>query len=101
MIDVQLTTILFLAFIVEAFVEAFVASWWTAAHLDPKALPMVAALFGIIATVGFHVDMFAGFGLVSGFPMFGQVLTGLVVSRGGDFVHQAYNFMSKNAPATH
>lgn len=81
-------TILVLAITVEALVEygksigrAFMGNGWK------KAVPQLAAVAGGI-TVCFAAgaDLFAEMGLLFAWPWLGVVLTGIIISRGANYV---------------
>ena len=49
--------------------------------------PMLAAIaMGIIVAVAYSVDMLAMLGLVSPMPFIGSILTGILISRGSNYI---------------
>jgi hypothetical protein len=107
------TGILILATVVEALVEYFlrplfkpwvegtppVASLTAEEGQDPPkktddrvtdrdlALRYTAALVGVVLCCVYAVDLLAVAGLVSPMPLVGYVVTGLLIGRGANFVH--------------
>ena len=51
------------------------------------ALRYVAAIVGILLCVLYQADLLAIVGLASPWPIAGQILTGLIIGRGANFVH--------------
>lgn len=102
-----LTGILVLAALVESLVEylirPLVKPWvapGTGAEPPPPADPApeevnwralllryVAASTGILLCCAFKLDLLAHAGLQSPYPWIGQVITGFIVGRGANFVH--------------
>lgn len=102
-----LTGILILATLVESLVEylirPLVKPWAApdpAAQPPPSAGPApeevdwrglllryVAASTGILLCYAFQVDLLAYAGLHSPYPWIGQVITGFIIGRGANFVH--------------
>ena len=75
--------ILFLAVIVEGI------SWWGQEIIKTKKIPwnsLVDIVFGVALCIGTHTDLFAMVGVPVEWPYVGQVLTGLLVSRGSDYL---------------
>lgn len=48
---------------------------------------IVSIVLGIVVAVGFGVDLFAMFGLTSTIPYLGTVLSGLLMSRGANYIN--------------
>ena len=82
----QLALVFGLAFLVESSTEYFFGTW-----LEGEWLKLVAVIMGIAIAVGFNVDLLALVGYTSPVPYVGAILTGIILSRGSDFLHQAYN----------
>ena len=75
--------ILFLAVIVEG------VSWWGQEIIKTRKIPwnyLVDIVFGVALCIGTHTDLFAMVGVPVEWPYVGQVLTGLLVSRGSDYL---------------
>lgn len=49
---------------------------------------IVAIILGVLVAVGYNTDLFALFGMVSKIPYLGQVLTGLLLARGSNYVFE-------------
>lgn len=47
---------------------------------------IVSIVLGIVVAIGFGVDLFAMFGLTSTIPYLGTVLSGLLMSRGANYI---------------
>lgn len=48
---------------------------------------IVSIVLGIVVAIGFGVDLFAMFGLTSTIPYLGTVLSGLLMSRGANYIN--------------
>ena len=89
-----ITGILILATLAESLVEYLVKPWLNRPDSDPRAaafrdlgLRYIAAGIGMILTVLYQADLLAIVGLSSPWPLAGQLLTGLIIGRGANFVH--------------
>jgi hypothetical protein len=90
--------ILILATLVESFVEylirPLVKPWVEGKELEEGVvdwrgllLRYIAAIVGMVACFIYEADLLALLGLVSPWPWVGFVVTGLVIGRGANFVH--------------
>lgn len=77
-----------LAIVVEAFIEygksigkAFVGGAWKTAVTQ-----LVAIVLGVLLCMATGADLFAMIGLVFAWPWLGVVLTGIIISRGANYV---------------
>lgn len=48
---------------------------------------IVSIVLGVVVAIGFGVDLFAMFGLTSTIPYLGTVLSGLLMSRGANYIN--------------
>jgi len=55
-------------------------------------LRYVSLVLGVGAAIAFKVDVISGIGLVAVYPLIGQIVTGLVIGRGSNYVN---DFISK------
>lgn len=55
--------------------------------LPPLALRYAAAIIGMILAVIYRVDLLAMIGLTPLYPIVGYIITGLIVGRGSNFLH--------------
>lgn len=79
----RLVIFLMLAFLAESFTEYIFGEF-----LEGDRVKYVALLAGVLLAVGFQVDIFAEyFGLVSSVPYLGIVLTGMLLGRGANYLH--------------
>ena len=84
----ELTGILLLATFVEATVEYFVAALFAKNGSYRRFIPYVAAVLGIGLCVAYQVDILAMVvGLTPIHPAVGWVVSGLIVSRGSNFLN--------------
>ena len=68
-------------------------------HARDLILRYTAALVGVVLCVVYRADLLALVGLASPWPVAGQVLTGLLIGRGSNFVHDfASRWISPVAP---
>ena len=86
-----LAKIAFVAFVNESLVEYLFGNWLP----QKQFLPWIAAAIGVVLCIGFNLDLFASIGIVSAVPYLGTVVTGLIISRGSDYLHQVYGKLSK------
>jgi len=94
-----ITGILILATLAESLVEYLIRPLvkpWVEGESPPNAraqalrdlgLRYIAAGIGMVLCVLYQADLLASFGLASPWPMAGQLLTGLIIGRGANFVH--------------
>lgn len=82
--------ILALAIILEALVE-IIKGMVPGTVKTPEALwPLCSAVVGIVLCIGAQVNMLEIAGITMAIPYLGQVLTGLLISRGASFVHDVW-----------
>ena len=80
-----LSVVSLLAYLAESIVEYFFA--WA-----PKWTKYIAAAVGILLAINFQMDLFQSLlGLESFHPLVGYVLTGLVLGRGSNWLHDLWN----------
>lgn len=60
---------------------------------------VVSIIVGILVCVVTNVDLFAELGFVVSVPYLGSVLTGVIASRGSNFVHDIFKFVQGKAEA--
>jgi hypothetical protein len=105
-----ITGILILATLAESLVEYLVrpiVKPWVDGE-DPRAsalrdlgLRYIAAAVGMALSVLYQADLLAIVGLSSPWPIAGQLLTGLIIGRGANFVHDfASRWLSPTGAAT-
>ena len=93
----DMTAILVLAALAEALVEFLVAPIVDSTHADPippdtlnwppLALRYTAVAVGVALSLCYRTDLLQLFGLVPPLPWVGYIITGLVIGRGSNFVH--------------
>ena len=82
-----------LAVLVESITEYIGGIWWQPGQNGNrvKLMSALAAVLGVLACLTFQVDLIATLGIQSPFASWpGQILTGLIISRGSDFVHSIF-----------
>lgn len=89
------TFIFILAVLVEGLIQYFVSN----PDKPQRWLQYVSALLGILVCVAYKADMLAGLGLVSPYPFIGEVLTGLVIGRGSNYLNDFISKIRKPNPA--
>ncbi len=85
-----------LAVLVESITEYIGGIWWQPGTNGNrvKFMSALAAVLGVLACLIFQVDLIATLGIKSPFVSWpGQILTGLIISRGSDFVHSIFKKM--------
>ena len=93
-----LGAILALAFLAEGLTEYFFSGLLTAKGIDTKYLRYIAALIGVALSLTYSLDILEDLlGISAGIPVLGKVLTGLILGRGSNFVHDFYSSYVKKA----
>lgn len=85
----MLIAALVLAFLIESSVEHFFAKPLKQAmkyRTAAKWTPYVALALGIAAAIGFDVDLFKDINVKAVSQLVGQIATGFIIGRGGQFV---------------
>lgn len=89
---VSLGTALVVAFLCEGVTEYFFEGPVKGLKLDVVYLRYVSALVGVALCVAYGIDIFEELLDVSaGYGVVGEVLTGLVLGRGANYVHDFYS----------
>lgn len=52
---------------------------------------VISIVVGLVLAFSFSMDIFAVLGFTAGIPLVGTIATGLIISRGGNFVHDLFN----------
>ena len=73
--------------LVEALVEVIEAGLPDTITPPSWLWPVVSSVIGVAMCVAAHVDALAVLGVEIAIPFIGQVITGLLVSRGSNFLH--------------
>lgn len=88
---IPVATIFALAFLTEGVTEYFFAGPLTRLKLSPGYLKQVSAAVGVVLCLTYRVDALSLlFALSPRWELLGQVLTGLLLGRGANFVHDLY-----------
>lgn len=90
--------ILFFAAQVEAIVEYFIAPFF-AKDVDFHALSLrwISAVVGIVVAFFAGLNMYAVLGITLQFPIFGIIMTGIVISRGANYVNDVITWFRTKA----
>ncbi len=77
-----------LAFLLESLLEYVAGLWWVPGTEEQRkqVVPLVGMVLGVVLCFGFNQDIMGAFGLNA--PILGKVLTGVIVGRGSDYLHQ-------------
>jgi len=90
--------VLTLAFLCESLTEYFFSEVLAACGLDTKYLRYIAALVGVGLALLYGLDALRDFlGVSPRLAHLGEVLTGLILGRGANFVHDLYSTYVKPA----
>lgn len=84
----KIMQILVLAFVVEALWETLKMVWKDGAFSVNK---VGALVIGVIACINFNIDVFEQVGIDGFNKIVNLVLSGVLVSRGGNFVHDLFS----------
>ncbi len=83
--------VLALAFLCESLTEYFFSDLLAALKVEARYLKYIAMLVGVALALAYGLDALEGFlGLAPRLPYVGQVLTGLILGRGANYVHDFY-----------
>ena len=80
----MVTQLIIIAILVEALTEVF-KSIFKDGRLDKSSI--LSIVIGLILAFTINLDLFVAIGLVPTIPFIGVVATGLLISRGANFVH--------------
>lgn len=75
--------LLFFAIIIEGIVS-YVKTFFVDGKIQWQT--MVALALGIVVALAYQVDLLASVGLTSAIPYIGSVLTGILISRGSNYI---------------
>lgn len=91
---IEITSFLFMAFFLEGFVN-FIKQI-VDADKTIKYTYILSLIFGVCLCIIFNLDLLTILGLNSTIPFAGNVVSGLIISRGSNYVNDIYNkFMVK------
>lgn len=94
----EISAVLVMAVIIEAII-AYVKTWVVEKKIQWPQI--VAVLFGIVISFAYGLDIPALVGIKSGIAYVGNVLTGILISRGSNYIHDLYkNIISKKSLET-
>lgn len=94
----QISAVLVMAVIVEAIVD-YVKTWVVEKKIQWQQI--AAVLFGIAISFAYCLDIPALVGIESHVAYVGNVLTGILISRGSNYIHDLYkNIISKKSIKT-
>lgn len=85
--------VIFLAVIVEGIVE-WVKTIYQSGRFNWPAL--IALLIGVVVCIGTGVDLFKLVGVPIAWPILGQALTGILISRGSNYIHDFLGNLGKS-----
>ncbi|MBQ8338219.1 MAG: hypothetical protein IJY33_03660 [Oscillospiraceae bacterium] len=89
----EISAVLVMAVIIEAII-AYVKTWVVEKKIQWQQI--VAVFFGIVISFAYSLDIPALVGIESGIAYVGNVLTGILISRGSNYIHDLYkNIISK------
>ncbi|MFC2059260.1 hypothetical protein ACFLTS_06475 [Chloroflexota bacterium] len=86
------------AFLCESLTEYLFKDLLKRFGINTKYLRYIAALAGVILCLSFGVDLFGDVLGLDGYGASGEVLTGLILGRGSNYIHDFYSrfFVKKN-----
>jgi hypothetical protein len=91
------THLALVAFLVEALIQALKPIYDKENGWNRDKV--ISIVVGILVCVVTNVDLFAELGFVVAVPYLGSVLTGVIASRGSNFVHDILKFVQGKAQA--
>lgn len=87
-----LTQIIVMAFLVEAIWETLKMTWQEGKLSKDR---MGALAVGLIIAFAINIDLFVAIGLNPVFKYIGVIATGILISRGGNYIHDLFNLINK------
>lgn len=60
---------------------------------------LTGIVLGILVSIGYNIDIFALLGMVSTIPFLGTVLTGILLSRGSNYLFELIDTLTKSRTA--
>ncbi len=93
--SLDFTHLALVAFLVEALLQTIkpIYDKETGWNMDK----IISIIVGIVVCLVTNVDLFAELGFVVAVPYLGSVLTGVIASRGSNFVHDIFKFVQGKA----
>lgn len=93
--SLDFTHLALVAFLVEALIQTIkpIYDKQTGWNMDK----IVSIVIGIVVCLVTNVDLFAELGFVVAVPYLGSILTGVIASRGSNFVHDIFKFVQGKA----
>lgn len=93
--SLDFTHLALVAFLVEALLQTIkpIYDKETGWNMDK----IVSIIVGIVVCLVTNVDLFAELGFVVSVPFLGSILTGVIASRGSNFVHDIFKFVQGKA----
>lgn len=82
-------SVLVLAMLMGAVVERLV-EWLVGMWISTKYLRYVAVVIAVPICLAYQLDILAALGAVSPWPYIGQILTGLLLAGGSNYIHDFY-----------
>ena len=76
--------------LVEAIVQVFKAGVPETVTSPSWMWPVVSSVIGVVMCIAAHVDALSALGVEITVPFIGQAVTGLLVSRGSNFLHDIW-----------
>ncbi len=83
-----ISAVLVMAVVVEAVID-YVKTWVVEKKIQWQQI--FAMLFGILVSFAYCLDVLALVGIESHVAYVGNVLTGILISRGSNYIHDLYN----------
>lgn len=75
--------VILIAFVIEG-VVTYVKTWFVDG--DFKWQQLATVMIGILLTIAYDIDLIGVFGVTSKIPYLGNILTGILASRGSNFI---------------
>lgn len=88
-----LTQVIIMAFLVEAIWETLKMVWQEGKLCKDR---IGALVVGLVIAFAINVDLFVAIGLTPVFEYVGTIATGILVSRGGNYIHDLFNLLDKD-----
>ncbi|MEW5828341.1 MAG: hypothetical protein AB1846_05570 [Chloroflexota bacterium] len=93
--NLNLTQLTLVAFLVESLIQTFKPLYDKEKGWNKNSL--LALAVGIVVSVATGFDLFELLGIEVQFPYVGSVLTGILASRGSNFLHDIFKFVEQRA----
>lgn len=77
------------------FVEGLIEYLFSKDEVSQPVLRYMALAFGVVLAIAYNVDILAAMGMTSIVPLVGNVVSGIVIGRGSNYVNDLVGMLRK------